>query len=226
MTVIFAGAFEDCVVVGADQLRHDHYTKEPAGFTCKVRQVNEQVWGAKGGFGPLADPIWEELLQIPNVESLSVDEVAAYVRSRGKVIYEECLAAHVPPGVRNPGLYFVFAGFNSQGQNAVHWLNFQLEDFNSAVGPGKTVAFGPDVSVHDNATDQLRSLVTPSGKYLVAPLDAWAIGVTKYSRGFAPHAIGFPTDLVVIVKGRTAKRRLLQEDSGLDPAFRRRIVQR
>ncbi|MVA24556.1 hypothetical protein V6582_05920 [Agrobacterium vitis] len=220
MTVIFAGAFEDCAVIGGDQLRHEYFTLQPAGFASKVRRINDRVWGAKAGYGPTADRLWDDLTGLPGVEDMCIEELAAHTRTLGSKVYQGCLAL-LPVGAKDPGLYLFLAGVNANGLSSVHWLNFQLGDFGSAIGPGKAFAFGPDPSVHTQATALLQVQLTTQGRFAVAALDTWAISLTKYARQLAAHAVGFPTDLVLIIKDSPVKRCLLEEASPSDPAFTR-----
>ncbi|MUZ66361.1 hypothetical protein [Agrobacterium vitis] len=223
MTIIFAGAFEDCAVIGGDQLRHDQLTRQPAGFASKVRRINDRVWGAKAGYGPTADRLWDDLAVLPGVEEMCIEELAVHTRTLGSSVYQGCLAS-LPVGAKDPGLCLFLAGVNANGLNAVHWLNFQLGDFGSEIGPGKAFAFGPDPSVHTQATALLQGLLTTQGRFEVAALDAWAISLTKYARQLATHAVGFPTDLVLIIRDSPVRRCLLEEASPLDPAFTRRLI--
>lgn len=90
MTLIFTGAFADCVVIGADTLRHHQHNRTPAGNASKIRQINRYVLAAKAGYATDTDAVWDMLESTPGVADMGPNAVAAALKDVGGSAYREC----------------------------------------------------------------------------------------------------------------------------------------
>ncbi|QCO04868.1 hypothetical protein [Azospirillum argentinense] len=200
MTVIFAATFSDCVAIGADTLRHNAVDLQPAGHERKIRRINSRVLAAKAGLGPLADGIWDALTTHlgDDLERAGPSKVAAALRFLGTTYFDLGRQQAKALGIGNPGLFLLVSGWETGDTPALHWLNFDLENFESVTGPGLCMAFGPDVATYAEARELLIRRSTVENGHVAAQLDLWAVDVVSRCQRVARHAVSFPADLELI----------------------------
>ncbi|MQW73643.1 hypothetical protein GHK50_33620 [Sinorhizobium medicae] len=225
MTVIFAGAFDDCAVIGADTRRADQVTGRTAGEFHKIVECNGKVSAAKAGYGPDADGIWEVVKSHPRRDHLTSDDVAELLRAEGTSLYQRCLSRARAIGERDPGLYVLVAGVGRDGAYKIHALNFGLNDFVDFAGPGRVLCYGPRVECNDFAFNALKSMLSLDETSLRAPVDRWAVEVTRQCNEWAPNFVDFPVSVNLVVAEGTVSRSLGRNNT-LDPLFNRRIAPR
>lgn len=224
MTVIFAGAFEDCAIIGADTRRADQVSGRTAGEFHKLVECNRQVSAAKAGYGPDADCIWEVVNAHPRRQDLTSDDVADLLRNEGLPVYQRCVERALSIGEPDPGLYILVAGISRDGHYKIHALNFGLGDYVHAVGPGQVFCYGPKVECNDFARQSLRGMLSSGDRSLFAPIDKWAAEIARQCNDWAPNFVDFPVDVNLIIKGQPTLSRSIGRSPLSDPVLLRRIV--
>lgn len=188
MTVIFGATYDGGVVIGADSLGHDDETREPFPGRVKVHRVNDLVYGAKAGYGPDADDIWEELRNVAAVQSMGPSEIADHAHRLGLPIYHRCQLRAKSLGRSDVGLYMLIAGMDIQKVPHLHYLNFKTGEFLEL----ECSAFGPS-NTHSLANELLEE-----EKETELDITNWATKLVDRCIASAPHAIGYPVHLYMI----------------------------
>lgn len=208
MTVIFAGAFNDCVFVGADTRQHRVVSNLPEnGEFRKIHRINQRVIAAKGGYAGTND-LWSKIEAIPDSESSGPEAIAAELRRLAKVEYEWWRDIANRNKIEDQGLYILVAGWELDGTASIHWINFKEDDFGFANGPGKWVAYGPTPDVNNEANILMHACMTRGVNSFHASLDRFAIDlVQKYTTNHS-EKVGFPVNLALIdqtLQGKEAR---------------------
>lgn len=195
MGITFLGG----AAVASDTLRHNQFNHEAMGQGQKYFLVNPRVVVVKAGYGPDADVLWDILRTEPNIDLADSLSVFAILQEKGSVVYENCREMAIAMGAADPGLYLIVAGLSNDGVSSVHCLNFGLQDFNSWCEPGIPLVYASRFGANDHAKQLALSEISRDreNRYFLQ-LDNWAQAVTMAERTFAPHAIDFPVDLVIV----------------------------
>jgi hypothetical protein len=194
MTVIMGATFRGGAAVGADSLRHNAMNLGHAGNTNKTVTLNCRTVAAKAGYGPDADGIWQTLRET-DIDEIGPAEISRRLRGIGADVYARCLEKARALGAVDAGLYLIVAGTEKGGQPALHWLNFQLQDFGHTNEVGRALAFASRPEANVNAWNHVARLVRNTGAGATMQLDTWARNLVIDEQKYAPHAIGFPVNL-------------------------------
>lgn len=198
MTIIMGMTLHGAAVIAADTLRHNAINNAAAGNSDKTRKISERVIAAKGGYGPDADPIWNQVSN-SGVDGAGPTEVARRIRHFGEPIYEMCKRKAEGLRTPDPGLFFLVAGLEDDGSPSIHWLNFSLKDFGGTSTIGCPLAFASRPEANANASQHARRLLkTGKDGRSFLQVDTWARDLAQQERVFAPHAIGFPLILRLV----------------------------
>ena len=205
MTIIMGLTYIGGAVIAADTLRHDAIDGLPAGKTDKTRVLSSRIVGAKAGFGPDADWVWDEVIS-SGISTIGPAEVASRLKVIGKAAYSQCKQESDRLWVEDPGLYFLIAGLEPDNKPSIHWLNFKLDDFGGTQEIGCALSFGSRPATCENGVNHAKRLLHTKGdSELFLPCDTWVRNFTADERRYAQHAIGFPVNLNIVSPDRVSQ---------------------
>lgn len=194
MTVIMGVTFRGGAAVAADSLRHNAMDLGNAGNADKTVTINCRTVAAKAGYGPDADGIWQTLRET-SIEDVGPAEISRRLRAIGTTVYAQCLQKARALGADDPGIYLIVAGTELDGRPALHWLNFELQDFGHTNQVGCPIAFASRPEANANAFNHAARLVRNTEAGASMQLDTWARDLVADEQKYARHAIGFPVNL-------------------------------
>lgn len=219
MTVIFGLSFFGGALVGADTKRHNAIDLVSAGNSSKVRAVGKRAVVAKAGYGPWADPVWEEIVKAVGDRNLDARAVADIVEIEGKKVLQLCLEKSEKTGVPCWGLDFIVAGL-SDGEPSVHGLQLALDHRIDEFGPAKLLAFGVrDTATNARASALAENLVQKDDGTDILRLNGWQLAhqLISEEQDAAPHSVDFPGEMLLVREGKDILPIPVDCDGLLDP---------
>lgn len=135
MTFIIGAVGPQVAVLATDSLRSgDDGSRR---HVSKMRTLSERVVVAKGGYGNLADGIWNQLSGLSGAVRADPYTVADAIQKLGHFVYVSCKKAAERQSKADLGLYFLIAGIDGNDQAVLISIDIaknQCKSFNSDKG--------------------------------------------------------------------------------------------
>lgn len=209
MTVIFACTFPGGAAIAGDTLMHNPATQERVMNASKVLNISQRVSIAQAGSFNGTGEVWERLdkLQIATATPINV---AAAIREYAEPIYRKKSAAE-PTCMR-----YLVAGIETDGTRAIHWLEFDANNFGGVTGPCQIAALGTLQNVQQIANREMLASLKPHSN--IVRLDEWSRRVVAVEATASPNSVGFPAVLYVMKQGGGIGKEI-QANNIPDPAY-------
>lgn len=213
MTVLFAAAFKDCAIIGADSTRTDLSWGD--WTVDKTRQISPGIVAAKFGYsGPMADMIWDEIDRLPMSEKASISTLLARSVEICRPVYEERRKSFEAEGKGDYGLTLLFATWSNEDGSGIHWIDFKMGNgvpyshYYRTSGPG-IIGQGPE-----NAQSALNATYQASVVENSVDADLWAVRYIQTCREFSDVRLGCPANLRIVSSSGTVCRSVPETTSG------------
>ena len=214
MTIIVAAVSPDFAMIASDSMRS---ANDGTNLSVeKIRQLSTKVIVAKGGFGTLTDPAWDQLEALSDKFKDDVRLLAKEAWKLGGPIYQNAKDISSKLGGEDLGLFLIIAGIDRNDTTFLAALNFGLNEYKEYDGvDGITViGLGSISQAQTIALDTATRIVHNAG--ILIP-EAWAKEVVQQGENIDPKTIGFPVHGKVLRRSGTREFTVTKPKSPAKP---------